>query len=170
MKNKKIFSLLISIIIMFSAVIVFADTTVEYTPLEPDAFSTIGVENTGDLGTFLGAIFKFGIAIAVVLAFIMIVYAGIIKMTTDSWSKTETANETIKNALYGLGLALVSYLILYTINPCIVEWTGTTGCKANTFLNPQAATDASVMTTMKNYIKDTIKSTETQTTKKIPTK
>lgn len=110
----------------------------DYVALEPDAFK--GLETSAPTGSpladFLGQVFSFGIAAAVVLALIMLVYAGILKMTTDSWTKQDDAKTTIENALYGLGLALVSYIILYTINPCLVQFISTRdGCSTtNTFL------------------------------------
>jgi hypothetical protein len=56
----------------------------------------------------------------------MIIWGGIIKMTTDSWSKTDEANKKIQNAVYGLVLALVSWLLLYTINPDMVTFSNNT--------------------------------------------
>lgn len=130
-KNKKIFILVTSLVIILSATFIFAEN---YVPLEQGAFNALGVENTSDLGSFLSSVFNFGIAAAVVLAFIMLVYAGVIMMTTDSWSKKDDAKTIIENALYGLGLALISWLILYTINPCLVYFSSK-DCN-NTFLNP----------------------------------
>lgn len=122
-KNKKIIiGILISLfIIITSSVSVYA---IEYVPLEPKAFEGITLPKSGtNLGSFLGQVFNFGIAIAVALSLVMIIWGGIIKMTTDSWSKTDEANKKIKNAVYGLILALISYLLLYTINPDMVKFT-----------------------------------------------
>lgn len=138
MKYKKTLIVLVSIITILP-ILAFADQ-INYVPLEPGAIEGLNTNST-NLVDFLNGVFKFGIAIAVVLAFIMIVYGGIMKMTTDSWTKQDTAKEKITNAIYGLGLALVSWLILYTINPCLVTWTGN-GCD-NTFLNPQTQTQES---------------------------
>lgn len=132
MKYKKTLTILVSIITILP-ILAFADQ-INYVPLESGAVEGLNTSST-NLSGFLNGVFKFGIAIAVVLAFIMIVYGGIMKMTTDSWTKQDTAKEIITNAIYGLGLALVSWLILYTINPCLVTWTGD-GCD-NTFLKPR---------------------------------
>ena len=112
------------------------DNTHLYTPLEPTAFNqlgdgvtTDGQVDTSNLTTFLGDLFDFGIAIAVALSVIMISWGGILYMTTDSWLGKEDGKEKIKNALYGLALALVCWLILYTINPCLVYFGGGGGCK-----------------------------------------
>ena len=107
-----------------------------YTPLSgTSTFSQLGSGmtsdgkvNTADLTTFLGDLFDFGLAIAVALSVIMISWGGILYMTTDSWLGKEDGKEKIKNALYGLALALVCWLILYTINPCLVYFGGGGGC------------------------------------------
>lgn len=98
-----------------------------YVQLEPNAFP--GVSASSNLTTFLSQVFNFGIAAAVALALIMIIWGGIMKMTTDSWEKTDEANGKITNALYGLGIALISWILLYTINPALVDFS------KNTLLN-----------------------------------
>ncbi len=118
---------------IFAFVILSAQITyaVGYTPLEPDAFgSGVVTAASSNLTSFLSAVFTFSIAIAVGLALIEIIWGGIIKMTTDSWSGKSEANNKIVNAAYGLALVLVSWLVLYTINPTLVSFSG------NTFLNP----------------------------------
>lgn len=102
---------------------------VEYVPLEPDIFGT-GV-NTTNIGSFLKEVFNFGIAIAVVLAAVMVFAGGVEYMTTDNWSKKSNGLKRIQDAAFGLGLALVSYLILYIINPSLVTFEG------NTIINPK---------------------------------
>ena len=110
-------------------------SAIEYTRLEPNAFPSVTSPSESNLADFLGQIFNFGIAVAVVLALIMIILGGIMYMTTDSWEGKEEGKTKIKDALWGLGLALVSYLILFTINPCLVVFTNKDGCSTtNTFL------------------------------------
>lgn len=109
------------------------DSSTSYVPLEPGAFGqdTLGSDfvdsegriSTSDLSSFLAAVFSFGIAIAAALAVVMIAFGGIQYMTTDAWTKKEEGKERINNALLGLALALISYLILYTINPSLVDFT-----------------------------------------------
>ena len=107
-----------------------------YTPLSgTSTFSQLGSGmtsdgkvNTADLTTFLKDLFDFGIAIAVALSVIMISWGGVLYMTTDSWFGKEDGRGKIKNALYGLALALVCWLILYTINPCLVDFAAGSGC------------------------------------------
>jgi hypothetical protein len=112
-----------------------------YVPLEPNAFVGVGTGSTtsgNPLLDFLTQVFNFGIAIAVTLAFIMMVWGGIEYMTTDSWQGKDNGKKRISDALWGLGLALVSYTILWTINPCLVDFVGNSnkGCNtSNIFLN-----------------------------------
>ncbi len=80
-----------------------------------------------DLGTFLSRIFDLGIAIAVALAVIMCIWGGIEYMTADAWMGEQDGKKKITDALWGLGLAIASYVILFTINPCLVQFTATVG-------------------------------------------
>ncbi len=93
-----------------------------YQKLEPQAFDGFRATGSGDLGAFLSQAFQFGLAIAAALAVIMIVWGGVQIMTTDSWSGKSEGKQRIWDALIGLGLALVSWLILYTINPEILNF------------------------------------------------
>jgi uncharacterized membrane protein len=126
--NKKIILSLVILLSLFATFAIAAD----YVTLEPELWKTAGVGSgdgtkisTTSLGDFLSKIFNLGIAIAVALSVVMITFGGVQYMTTDSWNKKEEGKERIRNALYGLGLALISWLILYTINPCLVTFTGT---------------------------------------------
>ncbi|MBU6370740.1 MAG: hypothetical protein KGH93_00945 [Patescibacteria group bacterium] len=117
-----------------------------YTPLQPAAFAGI-TGNTTDLGSFLGSVFNWGIAVAVALALIMIIWGGIEKMTTDSWQKKDEGQKRIENALWGLGLALVSWLILYIINPTLVTFSGNTLLNSSVIPVPQTSTNSSLLNT-----------------------
>ncbi len=98
----------------------------KYHPLENGVFDdfTTGVNVTaGDqLGTFLGQAFQFGLAIAAALAVVMIVWGGVEIMLSESVFKKEDGKKKVQDAIWGLVLALVSWLILYTINPDILNF------------------------------------------------
>lgn len=126
--NNKRIILVVSLLFTFANVVMAAD----YITLEQGLWAELDMGNgskisTTNLGDFLGKAFNFGIAIAVALSVIMITLGGIQYMTTDSWSKKEDGKQRIRQAFLGLGLALISWLILYTINPCLVNFTGD-GC------------------------------------------
>jgi hypothetical protein len=97
--------------------------TTTYTLLEPAAFtgftSTAG-SGASQLGQFLSQAFQFGLAIAAALAVIMIVWGGVKIMLTESVFEKDDGKKKIQDAIWGLLLALVSWLILYTINPNIL--------------------------------------------------
>ncbi len=70
---------------------------------------------------YITGLFKLIIGLAGVLAVIMLIYAGIKYMSTDAFSGKDEAKGIIENAMWGLGLAIAAWLILYTINPKLVE-------------------------------------------------
>lgn len=75
----------------------------------------------GDTGGLMARLFVFGLSLVGISALIMFVFAGVVYMTAgDSQSRVNQAKSTMGNAVFGLILALISYLILYTINPDIV--------------------------------------------------
>jgi hypothetical protein len=95
----------------------------DYQPLESKAFESFGGENVnGDLKTFLRQAFQFGLALAAALAVIMIVWGGVEVMLSESVYKKGDGKKKIQDAIWGLLLALVSWLILYTINPEILNF------------------------------------------------
>ena len=92
-----------------------------YQALEPQAFGDVAV-NTTSLGAFLAQAFQFGLAIAAALAVIMIVWGGVEIMLSETPFGKSSGKEKIWDAIWGLGLALISWLILYTINPDILNF------------------------------------------------
>jgi len=88
-----------------------------------------GVEFLGtgaeEPGGILVKLFQFGMGLIGLSALIMIVFGGIVYMTAgDSQERIKKAKGYINNAIFGLILALLSFLILYTINPDLVKELG----------------------------------------------
>jgi hypothetical protein len=75
----------------------------------------------GNLGGYLNLMIKLFIGICAVLAVIMIVLGGIEYMTSGLISSKEHGKERILGAVFGLLLALGAYLLLYTINPDLLN-------------------------------------------------
>lgn len=76
----------------------------------------------GAFSGFLVQIYKFGLSAAIFLAFLMIVISGVQYVISGaSVDKKSEAMSRIKSALFGLLLALCTWLILYTINPDLVN-------------------------------------------------
>lgn len=72
-------------------------------------------------GNMLESIYVYGLGLVGISALIMLVFGGLKYMTaTDSPGQVNSAKDTMRNAILGLVLALVSWLILFTINPDLV--------------------------------------------------
>ncbi|NQV93051.1 hypothetical protein HQ403_00955 [Candidatus Kaiserbacteria bacterium] len=80
-----------------------------------------GVTDQKDFGDFLNGAFKIGLAIAATLAVVMITIGGLEYMTTDSVNNKTEGREKIQNAVVGLLIALLIWLILFTINPNLLN-------------------------------------------------
>jgi len=77
-----------------------------------------------DPSQYIEILFKTGLGIAGVLGLILLLYAAIsynISSSTGDLQKQSEAKERIFSVFLGLGLLLLSYLILYTINPDLVK-------------------------------------------------
>ena len=88
----------------------------KYTPLAPLP-GTTNEDGKTDLQTYIPGIFKLAIGIASVLAVLMIIIGGVEYITTDAIQGKSDGKARIQNALWGLVLVLVSWILLYTINP-----------------------------------------------------
>ena len=104
------------------------DTTKSnYCLLEPLPIGTSGktFSEYNPAGTsaadYINLMIKVFIGIIGVLGAVMIVLGGIQYMTTDAVSKKEGGKEMITNSIFGLILALASWVILNTINPHLIE-------------------------------------------------
>ncbi len=111
-------------IFIFSAPTAFAQATIIYQPLAPingfiDRTIVLGKEDS--LAPYLNQIVRILIAAATGLAVIVIVYGAIQYTLTDSVTSKGEAKSTIMRAIYGLILALTSYLILNTLNPAMLS-------------------------------------------------
>ncbi len=94
----------------------------DYQPLVPEVFSGFAPAGTTDLKSFLSQAFQFGLAAAAALSVVMIVWGGTEIMLSESVFKKTDGHKRIKDAILGLGLALVSWLILWIINPDILNF------------------------------------------------
>lgn len=78
--------------------------------------------NIGTPGELVSKLYAFGISIVGISAMIMITYGGILYLTAgDSKDRLGKAKTAIGNAIFGLVLAFLSYIILNTINPALVQ-------------------------------------------------
>ena len=82
------------------------------------------IYNIGDddqLSRYLNTMLTIFIGICAVLAVVMIVLGGIEYMTSELPGNKENGKEKIRNAVFGLLLALGAWLILNTINPKLLK-------------------------------------------------
>jgi hypothetical protein len=93
-----------------------------YQPLAPiPGLNNIDVQN-GDLLSYVTAIFKLVLGIAGVLAVIMIIIGGLEYLTSESIQSKSDGKDRIFNALKGLLIAAVSWILLNTINPDLLKF------------------------------------------------
>ncbi|MDQ5950612.1 MAG: hypothetical protein QG585_554 [Patescibacteria group bacterium] len=115
--NKKNIIILFSLFfIMFSF-----EITRAYVPLAPiEGYVTEGTVSAG-LEAYIANMYRLGVGIATLLAVLMVIWGGVEYMTTDAWGHKEEGKERIQSALFGLMLALGSYVIIATIDKSILD-------------------------------------------------
>ena len=140
---QKIPHALIIVIMVFSVFATIHAAEGEYTLLRtlPGVGDTTGGIVT--IQSYLPAAFNLVIGIAAALAFVMLTLGGITYATSDAITGKSQGKEWIENAIWGLMLVIGAYVILYTINPQILNFT-------LTLPRPQIAssTATAVVTTM----------------------
>jgi len=93
----------------------------DYTLLAP-----LGGMVTVNFPTYLGNIFRILVGITGFLAVVMIVICGIQLMTSESVGAKDEAKKCISSSLFGVLLAISSWVILNTINPDLISHEFTT--------------------------------------------
>ncbi len=78
---------------------------------------------TPDFIEYLSNLYKFGISIAAILAIFMISFGAFLYIVTSAGnsSKMGNAKDMIFNAIFGLIVVLVAFLILFVVNPDLVR-------------------------------------------------
>lgn len=92
-----------------------------YVPLSVIPGLTDSENSTVTMKPFLQLLFKWGIAIAVLLSIVMITFGGFQYMTTDAAFDKSEGKSKINAAIIGLLLALSAWLILQTVDPRILQ-------------------------------------------------
>lgn len=119
----KHFFLILIILAFFAPFLAFAQNSTNYSLLAPLPLkSTNKVDTSINAFDYIPGIVRLAIAIAAVLAVLRIIIAGIQYMSTDAWGEKDDAKKSIWEAFEGLGIAIAAWLILYTINPNLVEF------------------------------------------------
>jgi hypothetical protein len=125
-KNKKIFfSISFMSAIFFAAIlffgfnkIVLAADSLSYTPME----EIPGFGRPQSLPAYIKAVYQFGLWGIGISALLMIMIGGYMYLTSaGNNASMERAKKIIWDAIAGIVLAMVSYLLLYIINPDLVK-------------------------------------------------
>lgn len=97
----------------------FGGTEIKFDPVSCEAGSECSINW---IGQYINVLYRYIIGIAAILAAVMILVGGFIWLSSaGNPSRITQAKEFIFGALTGLLLALFSYLILYTLNPNLVN-------------------------------------------------
>ncbi|MEA2112715.1 MAG: pilin [Patescibacteria group bacterium] len=104
-----------ALVCLLISIVVFAEETNEYKLLV--GLPEMAKGTAPGLGGYLQNMFKIGISIAGVLAVLMITIGGVQYMTAEAISGKGEAKKKINNAIFGLILALSSFLLLNEIDP-----------------------------------------------------
>ena len=110
---------------------VLPDSEQGYAPLEsiPGLTDKISTSTPINLAEFLNSGFSFLVGISVVIAVVMITIGGFQYLTSAASGSKEDAKSKIQNSVKGLLLILLTYIILYTINPDTVSLEFLTGVR-----------------------------------------
>ncbi len=111
-------------ILFFVSCFMFYDSALAQVKLEtglpniPGGQLPVGQE----LPSYINYLFIFGLSLVAFLALGQMMLGGLTYiLAAGNVANKVAAKETIQQALLGLGLLLVSYLLLYTINPDLVN-------------------------------------------------
>ncbi len=125
-KMKKFFTITFFSLTILSFVFTLAPIatvfSADYVPLSP--LPDLGADKpiAGNFSDYLLGVYKLAIGIAGVLAVIVILFEGIKHMASESFVAKADTSARIGAAIGGLLLALGAYVILYAINPKLVEF------------------------------------------------
>lgn len=97
-----------------------ANGTCTYVPLEP--LPGLPQDGNADFGSFLAGIFRLVFSLGALFAVTMFVIAGVGYMLSESAVDISKAKDRGKAALWGMLLLAMSWLILNTINPKLLNF------------------------------------------------
>lgn len=79
--------------------------------------------NVNDIGSYLSLLYQTFFTITVLISVVMIIWGGIEYAFSGIPGSKAQGLSRVWSALFGLLIALSSYLILYTINPDLLDFT-----------------------------------------------
>ena len=122
MRKKLLFFITIAILAGSTlSVLAFDVSPTKYHILEPEIFGD-NQKSFGSLAEFLKNLFTVFLSLTIVIAVLSLIFAGVkYVLSTTPFGKGD-GKALIQDALTGLLIALVAWLILNTINPEIKNW------------------------------------------------
>lgn len=116
-----------SILNVGSVGLLFQGTVVNFQPLSDTSGTNLSgplgqfMTGSGNLAQFFQAVFTFALSVGAILAVLRLAYAGWLYMSSDAFGKKSHAKEVITDAILGLLLLIGIYIVLYQINPCLLN-------------------------------------------------
>jgi len=169
MKKKILFTtLIIALGLILPLILVYAGETIDE-PNDPSTrmptiISGSGTDQVtnaapsaeeGNIAKLVQYIYTFAMLAAGLAVIGGLIYGGVRYLFAGgSITKMFAARSQVRNALYGLGLILISYLILYTINPALVNLVNPTADPLNLKVSPIWSLSLSYGQQMANVPKD----------------
>lgn len=107
---------------------VYADTTLTPDPVDYKLLAPIpGIDNPNkpgytDIATYIPNLIKTVIGLATGLAVLLVIWGGFQYVLSASVGGKQSGQKTINNALLGLLFLSVSWILLYTLNPKLVNF------------------------------------------------
>lgn len=111
--------LCVTVLLPSASALVFAQSD-SYQVLAPLPGTTDASGKT-TLNTYLPGIFNLAIGISVAFVLLNLVFGGFQYMSSDAFQKKEEGKNRIQNSIKGFILVVGAYLILYTVNPKLLE-------------------------------------------------
>lgn len=115
-----IFILFVGLWVVTEPIVMLAQQT-EYELLTPLPLGSSEPTTKTTASQYIPGMVMLIIGVAGVLAVIKMIFGGILYMSTDAIGGKSEAKGHIQNALWGLLLIIGSYIILYTINPKLLD-------------------------------------------------
>lgn len=140
---------LLSLIILLALPTISRAGDLKFTPQVaiPDYTFNPSDKTTGNIANYIRAIYKYAIGIVGILAAVVLMFGGIIWLTAGgNATQISNAKAWIGASLSGLVIALLSYMILATVNPALVNF-------KITGVQPPPPTNTGAQQTLGNAIK-----------------
>jgi len=93
-----------------------------YTPLEPLPNGPTSYTGSTNLSAYLSQMYRIAVTVGGLLAVVFLVVGGIRYMLAEAGIKIQDAKDQMYKAVWGLLIVVGSYLVLWSINPALVQF------------------------------------------------